>query len=98
MPDINVVAILVAKPGSETIVWEALQGLVEPTRAEPGCVSYDLYMSKVDPLTFITIELWDNEAALDAHMKTPHIAKALTIAGEHLATAPQIHPLLPSDN
>ncbi len=98
MPEINVVAILVAKPGSETIVSDALQALVEPTRAEPGCVSYDLYMSKVDPQTFITIEMWDNEAALDTHMGTPHIAKALMIAGEHLAVPPQIHPLLPFDN
>jgi quinol monooxygenase YgiN len=32
---------------------------------------------------------------LNAHMTTPHIAEALTIAGEHLAAAPAIHPLVP---
>ena len=37
MPDLNVVAVLKAKPGSESALRDALTSLVEPTRAEPGC-------------------------------------------------------------
>ncbi len=95
MADLQVVAVLVAKPGSEDLVGEALRGLVEPTRAEAGCTSYHLFESVVDKATFITIETWKSQADLDAHMQTPHIAAALGAAGDHLAQAPAIHPLSP---
>lgn len=95
MSELNVVAVLTAKPGSEQIVREALESLVEPTKAEPGCVSYALYSSAVDPTVFITIEQWSSQDDLNAHMTTPHIAAAMGIAGDHLAAAPAIHPLVP---
>jgi quinol monooxygenase YgiN len=93
MPDLNVVAVLVAKAGSEAVLESALTSLVEPTRSEPGCVSYDLYHSAVDPATFITVELWRSQADLDAHMQTPHIAAALSAAEDAFAATPAIHPM-----
>lgn len=93
MSDLNVVALLKAKPGSEQIVQDALATLVEPTLAEDGCLAYELHVSAADPATFVTIERWRSQDDLDAHMKTPHIASAFAIAGEHLAAAPEIHPL-----
>lgn len=93
MADLDVVAVLVAKPGSESVVSEALGALVEPTRAEAGCLSYDLYVSQADPATFITVERWRSQDDLDGHLGTPHIATAFEVAGDHLAAAPAIHPL-----
>lgn len=95
MADLKVVAVLVAKPGSEDIVRGALADLVGPTREEPGCVSYELYASGASADTFITVEVWTSQADLEAHMQTPHIAKTFEVAGEHLAAAPAIHPLVP---
>jgi quinol monooxygenase YgiN len=95
MPDLNVVAILEAKPGSETEVEAALQALVPPTRSEPGCISYDLYVSKSTPGTFVTIERWRTQEDLDGHLETPHIREALSVASDHLAGDPRIHPLRP---
>jgi quinol monooxygenase YgiN len=95
MSDLPVVAVIVAKPGSEEIVRSALTSLVEPTRAEEGCRSYELYESGSTPGTFVTIESWRAPADLDAHMATPHIAAALGAAEGHLAAAPAIHPLAP---
>ncbi len=95
MPDLNVVAVLKAKPGSETVLQEALAGLVEPTRAEDGCVSYKLFSSASDASTFITIERWRSQDDLDAHMQTAHIAHALQTAGEAIDGGPAIHPLTP---
>ncbi len=96
MANIHVTAILPAKPGSEALVREALTTLAAATRRdEPGCVSYDLFESQAAPGTFVTLEVWKTKADLDGHMKTPHIAAALKVAGPHLATAPQIHPLTP---
>lgn len=93
MPDIDVVALITAKPGSEDVVREALSSLVEPTRAEEGCIDYYLTVSAADPTVFVTVERWRSQDALDAHMKTPHIAEAFGAAGEHLAAPPAIHPL-----
>lgn len=95
MADLKVVAVIVAKPGSEDIVRGALADLVEPTREEAGCVSYELYSSAASADTFITVEVWNSQADLEAHMQTPHIARTFEVAGEHLASAPSIHPLAP---
>jgi len=93
MPDLNVVAVIVAKPGSEATVGAALAALVEPTRAEEGCLSYELYESEADPTTFITVELWRSQADLDQHTTSPHLRAALESAGDALAATPAIHPL-----
>jgi quinol monooxygenase YgiN len=95
MADMPVVAVITAKPGSEKLVGEALSALVEPTRAEAGCVSYDLFVSAADPATFITVETWRSQAELDAHLQTPHVQQTLAAAGDHLAQTPGIHPLRP---
>ncbi len=93
--DLNVVALLTAKPGSEEIVRGALSALAVSTRTESGCVSYELYASAADPTVFVTIEKWASQRDLDGHMASPHIAEALSIAGDHLAAAQAIHPLVP---
>jgi quinol monooxygenase YgiN len=93
MADLQAVAVITAKPGSEQLVGEALAALVEPTRAEAGCLSYDLFASVVDPVTFVTIETWRSQDDLDAHLQTPHVQQALAAAGDHLAQPPAIHPL-----
>jgi quinol monooxygenase YgiN len=95
MSDLNVVAVITAKPGEEDTVRQALQALVEPTRAEDGCVSYELFDSLADSSAFVTIEKWRSQDALDAHMKSPHLAATLAAAGGALAVAPAIHPLSP---
>jgi quinol monooxygenase YgiN len=95
MADLPVVAVITAKAGSEQQVQQALTALVEPTRSEPGCISYELLVSAADPATFITVETWRSQADLDAHLQTDHVQGALAAAGDHLAQAPAIHPLSP---
>jgi quinol monooxygenase YgiN len=95
MADLQVVAVITAKSGSEQLVGDALNALVEPTRAEPGCLSYHLFESAADPTAFITVEMWRSQDDLDAHLQTPHVQAALGAAGDHLAQAPAIHPLTP---
>ncbi len=95
MADLNVVAVIEAKTGSEDAVRDALRALVPPTRDEDGCISYDLYESASAPGTFVTIEAWRGQADLDAHMASPHIAEVFKVAGEHLASQPTIHTLDP---
>jgi quinol monooxygenase YgiN len=93
MPALPVVAVLVAQPGKEAQVRTALAALVEPTRAEEGCLAYDLYESGSAPGTFVTIESWREAADLQTHLATPHVQQALAASGELLTTAPAVHPL-----
>jgi len=48
--------------------------LQQATRAEAGCVSYVFAQDVNDPLCFWLSECWESEAALGAHLQTPHIA------------------------
>jgi quinol monooxygenase YgiN len=79
-----VIAELVARKDQE----DALRALLTPfalqSRREPGCLSYDLFEDKAVPGRFMTMEVWSDEAALDAHFKTPHIQAALPLLGPML--------------
>ena len=95
MPDLSVVAVLVAQPGREAVLRDALIALVPPTLQEEGCLAYELNESAAAPGTFLTVERWRAQADLDAHLQTPHVAQAFAAAGEALAAAPAVHPLVP---
>jgi quinol monooxygenase YgiN len=60
-----------AVPGKEEQLKEVLTAMVEPTRKEPGCITYQLYSNEAND-TFFFYELWETPAHLDAHTKTEH--------------------------
>jgi quinol monooxygenase YgiN/predicted small metal-binding protein len=68
---------LKSKPGKEAELKELLQGLLIPTRNEPGCISYELLMNKEDPTEFTFVEQWKDDNALNGHFETSHIKNAL---------------------
>ena len=86
---------MTAKSGSVKLVGEALQALVEPARAEPGCNSYQLFTSAVDPATFITVETWSSREELNAHYQSPQVRAALSAISDDLVQPPAVHPLIP---
>jgi quinol monooxygenase YgiN len=53
-------------------VRNAHLSMVEPTRAEPGCIDYDLYQSLDDPSVMFFYENWTDAEALSRHMNTPN--------------------------
>lgn len=74
MAALTVMARLKARSGRESDLEAALQDLVAPTRAEKGCVTYDLHRSHDDPGLFIFYETWESRPLWDDHMKAPHLA------------------------
>ena len=50
--------------------------MLAPSRAEAGCVFYNLYESHL-PGHFIFHELWSTQAALEVHNQTPHFLRFL---------------------
>jgi quinol monooxygenase YgiN len=75
---IRVVARVVANPDSVDQVRSILSDVVEPTRNESGCISYELLQNRTDPTDFTFVEEWASDAAIDAHLTTKHIGDALT--------------------
>jgi len=70
---VRVVAHINARPETVPAVREVLLGFIEPTRKEVGCVFYELLQDNANPCRFIFVEEWTSDAALDAHLRTPHL-------------------------
>jgi quinol monooxygenase YgiN len=64
--------VYVIKPGHEEEAVELFRPLTAATRAEPGCRAYRVHRSTSDPRRFFLYELYDDQAALDAHRAAPH--------------------------
>lgn len=70
---LTILAQITAVPGKEDIVKAALMNLVAPTRAEAGCVQYDLHLDNSNPGFFVFFEIWETRELWQAHMVSPHI-------------------------
>ncbi len=46
--------------------------IVADSRAEEGCLNYDLHQAIDDSTVFVWHETWANKSALDAHFKMPY--------------------------
>ena len=79
------VARIRAKPGNEERVREELLRVVAPTRAEAGCINYDMHQSTDDARLFMFHENWVSKEALDDHLKTPHLTALLAVLPDLLA-------------
>ena len=75
MTPLTVIAKLKAKNGCQEQLGAVLRSLIEPTRAEPGCINYDLHRSHDEPGVFIFYENWASRPLWDAHMKSPHLVE-----------------------
>lgn len=71
-----VIARFRAKEGTEAALREVLARLVAPTRAEDGCLHYELVQSQADPAQFTFFEKWRDVDALMAHAQAPHVIRA----------------------
>ena len=74
---------------------EEIRGLLTKqgrlSRAEPGCLRFEVYHSKKDPQTFILCERWESEESLDQHrlakayteIYQPHVIPKVERVGHH---------------
>jgi quinol monooxygenase YgiN len=64
-----------ANAGSEDRVVAVLEELTAATRAEPGCVAYTPHRSTEDGRDFVIYEVYDDEAAFEAHADSAHFRR-----------------------
>jgi quinol monooxygenase YgiN len=55
----------------------ALDEMVAPTQAEPGCISYALWQDRDEPGRFAMVEEWESQADLDRHLALPSLHATL---------------------
>ncbi len=63
-----------AKPDTIDEVRQILLSLIELSRAEPGCLKYELLQNAEDPTDFTFVETFANDQALKEHATAPYIA------------------------
>ena len=80
---IIVTAKITAKSGEKDKIISKSRDLIESTRFESGCISYNLYASTEDENTLLIFEQWENHNVLDLHMQTKHF-KAFNAAIEDI--------------
>jgi quinol monooxygenase YgiN len=80
---VRVIARAVAREGKEKQLKALLEGMLVPTRSEPGCELYELYESDAGGC-FYFYERWQSQAALDRHITTPHFEHLKQNVGELL--------------
>ena len=76
------------KPESLEVVLPLYAELVEKTKLEPLCISYDLFVDQKDPGHFVFIEEWPDRAALDAHCATEHFTRLVPMINKHQRQEP----------
>ena len=72
---VTVLARFKAKEGKEGALQEAIEACVAPTRAEAGCINYDLHQSSDDKSVFILYENWVSLKLLEEHLEMPYLVK-----------------------
>lgn len=65
------VTFIAKKDGIEKMK-ELLSAMVVPSKAEDGCVFYEIFQCKERPEKFFAVETWRDEAALDGHKASAH--------------------------
>jgi quinol monooxygenase YgiN len=62
----------IAKDGCEDKLKELLEAMIKPSKAEVGCLNYNIYQYKNNKAKFMAIETWADEKALDGHKTSKH--------------------------
>lgn len=75
MTELTLIAEITAKPGKEAEVEGVLRGLLVPTRAEDGCVAYNLHLDNENAAHFVLTETWATVPLWQTHMTSPHLTE-----------------------
>lgn len=88
---IGVVVTLKIAEGKGADCEAAFRELTAQVRAnEPGNRVYQLFKSKTDANTYVVMEIYDDQAAVDTHNATPYFLAAMPKIGATLGGQPDV--------
>jgi quinol monooxygenase YgiN len=74
---LRVIVLVTAKPDQVDAMRRLLVSVIGPSRAEHGCLSYELLHNTSDPTDFTVIEEWESEQHYAGHFQVEHVKQAL---------------------
>ena len=78
MTALTIIANITANSDKIELVKAALLKLIEITRAEEGCLQYDLHQDNENPAHFTFYENWVSRELWQTHMSNQHLADYMT--------------------
>ncbi|MGD1873146.1 MAG: putative quinol monooxygenase [Mastigocoleus sp.] len=78
MSKLTIVANIKAKPDKIALVKAELLKLIDITRAEKGCLQYDLHQDNENPAHFLFYENWESRELWQTHMNNQHLKDYMT--------------------
>ena len=79
---VKTVAIFVARAGKGGELRTLLDGMIGPSRAEPGNLRYDLWRDQANSDRFVLDELYTDSAAVAAHRASSHFRNYASIIND----------------
>jgi quinol monooxygenase YgiN len=64
--------------------------VADASRGEEGCIAYRVHEAVDGPNEFVFVEEWRDEAALQAHFRTPHIAEFMAAITNTIVGPPDV--------
>ncbi len=64
--------VFIAKDDTIEELKALLGTMVQASRVEEGCLLYNIYQMKDKPTTFVVVEAWENDEALEGHKHSEH--------------------------
>ncbi len=74
MTKLTIIANIVANKDKVDLVKNELIKLIQITRAEEGCINYDLHQDNDNPAHFMFHENWGTRELWQTHMGNQHLA------------------------
>lgn len=75
MTKLTIVANITAKSDKVELVKAELLKLIAVTRAEAGCINYDLHQDNENKAHFMFYENWQSRELWQTHMNNQHLAE-----------------------
>ncbi len=85
MAKLTIVANIRAEANSVDLVKAELEKLIDITRAEEGCINYDLHQDNEIPAHFLFYENWESRELWQAHMDNQHLKDYMAATEGHVA-------------
>lgn len=74
MSKLTIIANIITKADQVELVKAELLKLIDITRAEEGCINYDLHQDNENPAHFTFYENWTSRELWQTHMGNQHLA------------------------
>ena len=86
MAKLTIVANITAKADKVGLVHTELEKLIDTTRAEDGCLQYDLHQDNENPAHFVFYENWESRELWQTHVNAQHLQDYMTATEGAVAT------------